>query len=224
MTVWDFVYDQSITTFNQQAALGLGVPSLGGGSLNTLGSVNTLLAAQNPTLSPDVIQQNSAALLGLAPTGSFFGPTNFLTNRLFLQKTLQASVAMNGSRNSVVLRVFNMTRQAFSAELLDEANLVGPNNAAFLNHTQQSGANALWSYRLSQLTRANVNFAYTRFKFLGTDRTDDLMFIMAGLSKQFQLQPNLSGAIQVRHQQRNSNQPGPDYREEAVIGSLNMSF
>ena len=83
------------------------------------GTLNSLLAAQNPNLSPDAIQQASSALLGLGLSGSFFNPTNFLTNRLFLQKMLQASFAINGTRNTVVLRVFNMTRQAFSPDSVD---------------------------------------------------------------------------------------------------------
>ncbi|SEK30061.1 TIGR03016 family PEP-CTERM system-associated outer membrane protein [Nitrosovibrio tenuis] len=218
LTAWDVSYSQDITTFNQQAGLGLGSSAGFGGSLNQL------LAAQNPTLSPDAIQQASGAILGLGATGSFFGPTNFLTNRLFLQKMLQASVAMNGARNTVVLRVFDMTRQAFSPDSVD-AGLVGAGDLALLNHTRQRGANALWSYRLSQLTSANANFGYTKFSFLGAGRVDDFWLITLGLSRQFsQIRPNLNGTLQVRHQERNSNQPGADYRENAIIASLNMSF
>jgi uncharacterized protein (PEP-CTERM system associated) len=218
LMVWTFGYNQDITTFNQQSAFGVGVPG------NLGGSLNQLLTAQNPNLSPDIIQQNTAALTGIGLSGSFFNPTNFLTNRLFLQKTLQASVVMNGSRNTITASLFDMTRQAYSDALVD-INLVGAQNAALLNHTRQSGVNALWNYRLSERTSANLNFAYTRFKFLGAGREDDLMLVMLGLTRQFRsIQPNLSGMLQVRHQQRDSNQPGSDYREQAVIGSLNMSF
>jgi uncharacterized protein (PEP-CTERM system associated) len=182
-----------------------------------------LLTAQNPGVSPDVIQQNSASLVGLGLSGSVFGPTNFLTNQLFLQKTLQASVAMNGTRNTILLNLFNMSREAFSSGFAD-IGFVGAQNLAFLQHTIQSGVNTMWSHRLSERTNANLNFAYTKFKFLGTGRVDDFIFVMLGLTKQFNLQPNLSGSIHVRHQQRSSNQLGSDYQEQAVIGSLNMSF
>jgi len=220
LTAWDFGYAQNITTFNQQAGLGLGTGFPGGLG----GTLNSLLAAQNPSLGPDAIQQASNAILGLGLSSSFFSPTNFLTNRLFLQKMLQASVAINGTRNTVVLRVFNMSRQAFSPDSVD-AGLVGAQDLALLNHTRQSGTNASWSYRLSELTRANANFGYTRFSFVGSGRVDDYWLIMLGLSKRFpQIQPNLNGAIQVRHQERSSNQPGPGYQENAVIASLNMSF
>ncbi len=219
LTAWDFSYTQDITTFNQQAGLGMG---LGPGSVG--GGLNSLLAAQNPNLSPDAVQQASNALLGLGLNGSFFSPTNFLTNRLFLQKRLQASVAMNGARNTVMLRVFDMTRQAWSPDSVD-AGLLGTGGLALFNHTRQRGANALWSYRLTQLTSANANFGYTRFGFIGSGRTDDYWLITLGLSRQFrQIQPNLNGSLQVRHQERSSNQAGADYRENAVIASLNMSF
>jgi uncharacterized protein (PEP-CTERM system associated) len=217
LTVWDFSYTQNITTFNQQAGLGLGAgfPTSFGASLNQL------VAAQNPSLSPDAVQQATTGLLGLGLSGSFFGPTNFLTNKLFLQKLLQASVAMNGARNTVMLRVFNMSRQAFSSDSAD-AGVISAADAALLFHTRQSGANALWSYRLSQLTSANANFGYTRFRFVGTGRVDDYWLITLGLSRQ--ILPNLNGNLLVRHQERTSNQPGPDYQENAVIASLNMNF
>ncbi|HJT51396.1 MAG TPA: TIGR03016 family PEP-CTERM system-associated outer membrane protein [Nitrosospira sp.] len=215
LTVWNISYNENITTFNQQAF---------GSGLNFGGSLSQLLAAQNPNLSPDFIQQTSGALVGLGGTGAFFDPTNFFTNRLFLQKRLDASVAMNGSRNTIVLRGFNMTRQAYSPDIVD-ADLMGAANAALLRHTRQTGGNALWSYRISQLTRANLNLGYTRFSFLGTGREDDFKIVRVSLTRQFpQILRNLSGMIQYRHQERDSNQAGADYRENAAIASVNMTF
>lgn len=216
LTIWNASYDQNITTFNQQAGLG--------SSATLGGSLGQLLAAQNPTASPDFIQQSSNALTGLGLSGSYFSPTNFLTNQLFLQKVLQASVTMNGASNTVVLRVFDMTRQAWSSASVD-ASLVNGVNPALLNHTRQSGANALWSYRISELTRANLNLAFTRFSYLSVGRVDDLKLISLSMTRQlWQAQPSLNGMIQVRHQERSSNQAGGAYSENAIIASLNMSF
>jgi uncharacterized protein (PEP-CTERM system associated) len=220
LTAWDISYSQDITTFNQQAGLGMGLgfPGAFGGALNNL------LAAQNPNLSPDAVQQASSAFLGLGLNGSFFSPTNFLTNRLFLQKRLQASVAMNGTKNTVMLRLFDMTRQAWSPDSAD-AGLIGAQESVLLNHTKQRGVNALWSHRLTQLTSANANFGYTRFSFVGAGREDDYWLITLGLSRRFpEIQPTLNGTLQVRHQERNSNQPGPGYQENAAIAYVNMSF
>ncbi|MCC2681685.1 MAG: hypothetical protein K0S36_1249 [Nitrosospira multiformis] len=215
LTIWDFNYVEEMTTFNQQSLLG-SMPAV-------TDSLNQLIGAQFPNLPPETIQQNTGALLGPNFSGSFFAPTNFFSNRLFLQKRLQASVVLNGVRNTVVLRGFNMTRKAFSPEG-DDAGLIGAANAALLNDTVQTGGNALWSYRVSQFTRANLNFAYSRFSFLNTDRKDDLRLITVSLTKQFpQILPNLNGTIEYRRNERDSTQGG-DYRENAAIAYVNMSF
>lgn len=214
LTTWNFSYTQDITTFNQQSMLG---------GTGITDSLNQLIGAQFPNLPPETIQQNTDILLGPNFSGSFLSPTNFFTNRLFLQKRLQASVALNGVRNTLVLTGFDMTRQAYSPDDVD-ADLIGAANAALLRHTRQTGGNALWSYRFSQLTRANLSFAYTRFSFLGTGREDDLRLVRVGVSRQFpQILPNLNGAIEYRRNERDSNQAG-HYRENAVIASVNMSF
>ena len=216
LTVWDISYDENITTFNQQAGMS--------GGFNIGSSLAQLLAAQNPSMSPEAIQQSAQALLGLGLQGSFFDPNNFFSNRLFLQKRFQASVAMNGVRNTVILRGFDMRRKAFSPEGVD-AGLVGVGNAALLNNTRQTGVNALWSYRLSQLTRANLDLTYTRFAFLTVDRVDNLGLARVSLTRQLpQLLPNMIGMIEVRHNMRNSSQPGLSYHENAVVGTLSMSF
>lgn len=210
LTAWDLSYIEDITTFNQQAGLG--------SSINTAGSLNQLL---NPNVNPAVIQPNTDFILGQGLPG---GGLNFLTNRLFLQKRLQASVAMNGSRNTVVFSVFNMSRQAYTPEDPD-IDLVGAENVALLRHIRQTGANALWSYRISQLTRANLTGQYTRFRFLSTDRVDDLKIIRLSVTRQLrQAQPNVNGMIELRHNERDSSQAGADYRENAITASLNMSF
>jgi uncharacterized protein (PEP-CTERM system associated) len=117
-----------------------------------------------------------------------------------------------------------MRRVAFSPEGVD-ADLVGAGNAALLNNTRQSGLNALWSYRISQLTRASIDLTYTRFAFLTVDRVDNLGLARISLTREFpQIMPNLVGMIQYRHNLRDSSQPGLNYRENAVVGTLSMSF
>ncbi len=97
--------------------------------------------------------------------------------------------------------------------------LSGRRISALLNHTRQSGANALWSYRISQLTRANLNLGYTRFSFLGNNREDDLMLTSLSLTRQFpEISRNLNGMIMVRHNQRDSDQPG------GIIGRMPLSL
>jgi hypothetical protein len=240
LTVWDASYDENVSTFNQQAqqgGAGFGGGGFGGGGFGGGGfggggfgpggfgaGFNQLIGAQNPGLNPGLIQQGSTALLGNGLSGSFFDPTNFFTNRLFLQKRFQASFALNGLRNTFVVRGFNMTRQALSPETADTGLVAGLLDLSLLNHTRQTGGNILWSYRLSQRNRANFNFAYTKFSFLGANREDDLMLASFNVVRQLQERPNLFAVLEARHNQRSSNQSGGDYRENAVTASLNMSF
>ena len=225
LTVWDVSYDENVSTFNQQAQGG--ITGFGGGGFGAggfAGGFNQLLTAQNPGANPLTVQQDSSALLGMGLSGGFFDPTNFFTNRLFLQKRFQASFALNGLRNTFVVRGFNMTRKALSPESAD-IGLVGPGDFSLLNHTRQTGANGLWTYRISQLSRANFNFGYTRFSFVGSGREDDLLLASFSVVRQlWQARPSLFGVIEARHNRRESNQPGGDYRENAVIASLNMNF
>lgn len=117
-----------------------------------------------------------------------------------------------------------MRRKAFSPEGVD-SGLIGAGNAALLNNTRQTGVNALWSYRLSQLTRANIDLTYTRFAFLAVDRVDNLGLARVSLVRQLpQLLPNMIGMLEVRHNMRQSSQPGLGYHENAVVGTLSMSF
>jgi uncharacterized protein (PEP-CTERM system associated) len=216
LTAWEVRYDEGLTTFNQQAQAG-SMYSMGG-------ALGQLLGAQNPNLGQDAAQQNAGAILGQGGAGAFANPNNFLTNRLFLQKRFQASVAMNGTRNTVTFRVFNMTRRAFSPESVD-IGLGNPADLSLLNHTRQTGGNGVWSYKVSRLTTANVNVGYIRFSFLGADRQDDMMLFSTGLRREFpEIMPNLVGALQVRHNRRSSNAAGASYHENAGIASLSMSF
>jgi uncharacterized protein (PEP-CTERM system associated) len=221
ITVWDVSYDENITTFNQQAQQGA---QTGFGSAGFPGGFNQLIGAQNPGLNPGLIQQTGGALLGMGLSGSFFDPTNFLTNRLFVQKRFQASFALNGLRNTFVVRGFNMTRQPLSLATADDGLLAGVVDLSLLNHSRQTGGNVLWSYRISQRDRANLNLAYSRFSFIGADRHDDLMLASVSVVRQLQERPNLFAVLEARHNRRSSNQPGGDYRENAVTASLNMSF
>lgn len=215
MTVWNLTYDENITTFNQQTGMGAGGFGLGG--------LGQLIGSQNPGMGSGP----SLGSPGLGPGfpgggGSFLDPSNFLTNRLFLQKRLQVSVGINGKRHTFMLRGFNMTRRAYSPES-DDIGLLGV-NTSLLNNTRQSGASATWSYRVSALTQASLNVGFTRYAFLSTDREDDFIIGRATVSRNLRTNPMVQGMLEFRHVQRDSNQAAANYRENAVTAFLNMSF
>ena len=60
-----------------------------------------------------------------------------------------------------------MTRQALSLVTADDGLLAGIVDLSLQNHTRQTGGNVLWSYRISQRDRANLNLAIRDSLFLG---------------------------------------------------------
>lgn len=172
LSTWRILYAEDITTLNQQ-----------GGRFGSFGALDlTGFGFPNP-------QQ----VLGLS---------NFLTNRVFLQKRFNASVAINGSRNDLVFSVFHLSRIPYSAEEVD-AELLGSSNLIFFRHTRQRGGNMTWRYRFTPDTNFSLNFSLIRFDFLSANRRNDNSVIAATISKKFG--PDLSGSLQYRRIERISN-------------------
>lgn len=202
-TVWNLSYVEDITTFGRQA--------LFGGAILDASILDPLLSGI----------QNSEALLEQGLPLSFSDPNNFLTNRLFLLKRLQASLTLNGKKNSLVFRAFNYSRKSFSPDE-EDADLVGIENARLTRNTTQTGGNILWNHRLSPRTSANINFGYTKIFFNAGDQENDNIIIMASLNRQFT--SNTTGMIMYRHLRRESSLSNSDYSANAVTATLNMNF
>ena len=190
LTTWNLSYNEDITTFGQQNLLQPGaagaIPS--GGILPQL-LLNTLTNA-------------GMGGGGLANQGALFGilgANNFFTNRLFLQRSLQAFMAVNGSRNTVVFRGFNISRQAYTGDEEDDS-IGGRANSVLNRSTVQTGGGVSWIYRLSPLVNLTTNYTFTRINFTTTNLTDINQIMMVSLNKQFS--PNLSGGINYFHNRR----------------------
>lgn len=147
--------------------------------------------------------------------------TNYFTNRLFLQKRLQASVAVMGAKNTLVLSLFNATRDAQTPQTQD-SSLLGNSPLALTDSTKQVGGNAFWSWRMGPRTSANINAGFSRNSYPSLGRTDNDKTIRLGLARQFQ--PKLNGSVELRRLQRDSSQDGADYSENALTAGLFMSF
>lgn len=136
-------------------------------------------------------------------------------------KRLQASLTLNGKKNSLVFRAFNYSRKSFSPDE-EDADLVGIENARLTRNTTQTGGNILWNHRLSPRTSANINFGYTKIFFNAGDQENDNIIIMASLNRQFT--SNTTGMIMYRHLRRESSLSNSDYSANAVTATLNMNF
>ncbi|MDT8363561.1 MAG: TIGR03016 family PEP-CTERM system-associated outer membrane protein [Nitrosomonas sp.] len=206
-TLWNASYVEDITTFGQQQSL------FGGGILNA-GSLGQLPGITDGT-----------ALLNQGLPLNVSDPNNFLTNRLFLLKRFQASLTLNGRKNSLVFRVFNLSRKSFSPDQ-EDADLIGLQNALLTRDTKQVGGNVLWNHRLGPRTNANVNFGYTRFNFNATNRSTDNIIAMLSVNKQFT--ENMNAGLSYRHQRRITERAisslGNDFSANAITATLNMNF
>jgi len=201
-TVWNLSYVEDITTFGGQSSSG------GILSADMLSSLFTgSLGGQ--------------ALLDQGFSGSFSDPNNFLTNRLFLLKRLQASLTLNGKKNSLVFRAFNYSRKSFSPDE-EDADLIGLNNAILTRDTTQTGGNILWNHRLSPRSNANINFGYIRSSYDAVNQDDDNIIVSASLNKQFT--SNTSGSIMYMHNRRESNRNNGSYSANRITATVNMNF
>lgn len=211
-TAWSLGYSEDITTTRSQFLVPV--------TIDTANFLNQLWTAS----IPDPVMRQQIVDAFIRDTGiptSLSEPVNYFTNRFFLQKRLQASVALNGTKNTLVFSMFDMLREAQTSQEMD-STLLGTNDLALNDKTRQVGGNALWNWRISPRTSANMSAGYTRISSPATGRKDDTKTIRLGLTRKFQ--PKLNGSVDFRHIQRDSNQSGGDYRENAITASLHMRF
>ncbi len=208
LTAWSLGYSEDITTTQSQF--------LNPVTIDTASFLKPLL--DNPALTP-IQKQDIQTFIQNYPT--LTGSINSLTNRVFLQKRLQASVAVTGAKNILVLSLFNTSREAQTAQNQDIA-LLDSVNLALNDKTKQMGVNASWNWRIGSRTSANFGAGYIRSNYPSLGRTDNDKTIRVSLTRQ--LQPKLNGSIELRHVQRDSSQSGGDYSENALIAYLSMRF
>jgi len=208
-SAWSLNYNENITTTRDQFM----IPA----TTDTANFLNQLWTSNIP--DPVLRQQTVDAFIrdnGLS--ASVFDPINFISNRFFLQKRWQATVALSGTKSTLVFSIYNMLREPQTATDVDNALL----GTALSSDTKQTGGNALWSYKLSPRTNANIGAIYIKTNILATGQEDETKTFRVGLTRQ--IQPKLNGAVNFRHVERTSNQIGAEYRENAIIASLFMRF
>jgi uncharacterized protein (PEP-CTERM system associated) len=211
-STWSLNYNQTITNTRDQFL----IPA----TTDTANFLNQLWTSNIP--DPVMRQQTVEAFIrdnGLS--ASIFDPINFLTNRFFLQKRLQATVALSGAKNTLVLSIFHMLSEPQTSGDRNDV-LLGTSNLALNNNTKQIGGNALWSWKISPRTNANIGAIYIRSNIPATGNEDETKTFRVGLTRQ--IRPKINGAVNFRHVERTSNQIGSEYRENAIIASLLMRF
>jgi uncharacterized protein (PEP-CTERM system associated) len=205
------------TRYEENIRSAMNILNVGAG--NTLSVLTALFTAQAPpgTDPADIAQvvQLLISELGL-PFGQAFA-ASYLTNRFFLQKNFESSVALNAARNTILFRVFHRTRTPLDNRPLLDSVLGGG-----LAHLKQEGIGALLSHRVTERTRINANFLYRRLYFRSIGRRDEIKLFQASISRA--LTENIIGLLRYRRNDRSSNQIGAQYVENRFTATLGMRF
>jgi uncharacterized protein (PEP-CTERM system associated) len=211
-TVWQVSYNEDITTTQSEFAVQA--------SNSTSGFLNQLFLSSIP--DPALRQQAvDRFILATGLPNVLSRRVNYFTNQFFLQKSIQASVAVTGARNTVLIGLFNVKRDAQSA-VTGSDPLTGVGSLALNANTRQTGANALWNWKITPLMDANFSAGYARTKQISPDILEHARTLRAAIARQ--LQPNVNGVIELRRQSRNSDVAAGDYVENAITAALSIRF
>jgi uncharacterized protein (PEP-CTERM system associated) len=207
LTNWSVRYAEDVTTSREQFF----VPA----TQSTAGVLDQVFLSQYP----DPVARQKAVQEFIARTGlppSLGAPVNFFTDQLFLQKRWLASVGLHGVRNTLVATGFSELRELAGGT----APPVG--DFAASESVRTSGGSLAWALRLGARNTWNLQAGYSRSEFLDSGQVDDFVSLQAGVSRQ--LQPRVSGSLSYRLQNKDSTQAGAEYRENAGIASLLVTF
>jgi uncharacterized protein (PEP-CTERM system associated) len=211
-TVWNINYSEDITTSRSQFL----IPA-------TINTADFLDQLWTPSIPDPVLRKqfiDSFILSNGLPT-SLSENINYLTNGYFLQKRLQASVALNSTKSTLILNAFDTLRQARTAQSMDSL-LFGTSNLTLNDDTEQIGGNVMWNWRYSPRTNINVSSGYTKSHSISTSRTEKFWLMGLGMTRQFR--PKLNGSVDLRRNQNHSDQIGGGYQENAITASLLIQF
>jgi len=212
-TVWNISYDDSVTNTRSQFIL----PS----AVNTAALLDHLFA----TSMPDPVARAAAIQAYIAATGlpaSLPNAINYFSNRYQLQKQFMASTAIELAHSSAVINVFRTQREALSNVNVD-SNLLGSQNSALNDNTDQTGINASLNYKLGPRTQSTLSATAYRIKSVTTGRVDNNRQLSFFLTRQFA--QKLSGIAEVRRIRGTSfGTDARPYTENAVAVGLAMKF
>lgn len=211
-SAWSLGYNEEIST----AASEFAVPT----SVNTSDFLNTLWKTSIPDAAVrQQIIDNFIKNTGLP--ASLPQSVNLMTNRVFLQKSLNGSVAYNTAKTTLLFSVFNTARQAQSPAGSDLAFL-GPTQALLAENTRQVGINTVINWHPTKRTGINLSLGQSRARSISLGRTDTSKTATLALTRSFQSKTR--GSIEFRRRLQTSNQAVGNISESAVAVSLQVSF
>lgn len=209
LTTWSANYSEDVTTSRSEFF----VPA----TTSTAGTLDQLFLSQftDPEERQKAVQE-FIARTGLPP--SLSAPVNFFSEQLFLAKKWQASVAVQGIRNTLIANAFRETRQASFGSLLQ----AGTGDFAASDSIRQIGMSLAWNWRATARSAWNLSAGLIRSEFFDANRVDDLAYARIGVTRQ--LQPKLTGSLYYRWQDNDSSQSASSYTENVAGATLQLRF
>ncbi len=127
-------------------------------------------------------------------------------NEIYLSKNLIGTVSYTQRRNTWLLSLYNNQREFQTSG----------------NSDTTRGMRASWSLKPSPRTTFTLTGGMSQVESSLDGREDDLWNLSLVATRKFQ--PKVSGSMEVRHQERDSNQANGDYSENSLAARLNMTF
>jgi uncharacterized protein (PEP-CTERM system associated) len=127
---------------------------------------------------------------------------------------------LNFPKSLFSFRAFNSIRD--SSTLGTQSVLSSSGDFALSRIIKQSGVGGEWTYHLSQRNDANIGIDFSRFRLVDIGRIDSLTRFNVGITRK--LSDTAKGTIGYRFDRRDSNFDVQDYDENALFGTLNLTF
>ncbi len=210
-SVWSINYNDAVTTSRAQFLLP--------GTIDTAGTIDT---GPMPSSLVDPVERARALQEYIAANGLPGSPANsvnYFSNQYFLQKQFQASVALRGSRSSLVLSAFDTRRTPLSVP--QSSAPVGAGNALNVA-AKQRGASLLASYAISPRSALSMSASSSKADSSTTGQAGDQRAVRLGLTRKFQ--SRLNGALELRRGNGTLGTGTGTYRETALSASLNLQL
>lgn len=135
-----------------------------------------------------------------------------LTRGFFFTQDWRASWQYDTGRSTVGISAFQNRRLAESRTGLGTLE----------DNVERRGITATLNWALGPRTRMELGTAFTRNSFLDSDREDDLWNFRAGINRE--LGPRTRASLSYRYQQRESDSPVDEYRENSLLATLTREF
>ncbi|WP_176442433.1 TIGR03016 family PEP-CTERM system-associated outer membrane protein [Noviherbaspirillum humi] len=144
-----------------------------------------------------------------------------LSNRVYLQKGLQASLAYRTTRDTALLSFSHIDRRAQTGASAD----IGLPGAALLgleDHTRQASANLIVAHQLTPRLSATASLAYSRVRSLTVDNTSSLKTASFSLTRQLDLKTQ--AVIEYRRRNQTLALNAGTVEENAITASIATRF